>query len=280
VALVTKLLRVELVKAIARLRTYVAFGIVILIPAVMTIAIKTNPPNSPNGEGGPGGGALRFLSTQSGWVMPAAALRLMSVFLLVIVVAVFGGDAIAGEASWGNLRYLLIRPISRGRLLATKFAVAMACAWVAVALVVITGLIAGAIAFGLHPLDVPLFTQYSQSNADLLGHLLIATVYVAWTLSSVVAFSFLVSTMTDSPTGAVFAGVGLYITSSILDSIDSIPSGIRNVLPTHYDGAWVDMFTRNTISSDMGKGALLPLVYVAVFVVIGAWYFRRKDILS
>jgi hypothetical protein len=40
------------------------------------------------------------------------------------------------------------------------------------------------------------------------------------------------------------------------------------------------MFTRNTISSDMGKGALLPLVYVAVFVAIGAWYFRRKDILS
>ena len=49
--------------------------------------------------------------------MPAAALRLMSGFLLVIIVAVFGGDAIAGEASWGNLRYLLMRPISRGRLL-------------------------------------------------------------------------------------------------------------------------------------------------------------------
>ncbi|MFN8027751.1 MAG: ABC transporter permease subunit [Acidimicrobiia bacterium] len=275
-----RLLRVELVKALVRMRTYVAYGIVIAIPIIMTIAIKSNPPDSPSGEGGPGGGALRFLSTMSGWVMPASALRLMSVFLLVIVVAVFGGEAIAGEASWGNLRYLLMRPISRGRLLATKFVVAMICAWLAVTLVVVTGLIAGAIAFGLHPLDVPFFTQYSQSNADLLGHLALATVYVSWTLSSVVAFSFLVSTMTDAPTGAVFAGVGLYITSTILDSIDSIPSGIRNVLPTHYDGAWVDMFTRNSISSDMGKGALLPLAYVAVFVAVAAWHFRRKDILS
>jgi ABC-2 type transport system permease protein len=280
VAFVIALLRVELVKAMARLRTYIAYGIVIAIPVIMTIAIKTNPPTSPQGEGGPGGGALRFLSTQSGWVMPASALRLMSVFLLVIVVAVFGGEAIAGEASWGNLRYLLMRPISRGRLLGTKFAVAMVCAWVAVALVVITGLIAGGIAFGLHPLDVPVFTQYSQSNADLLGHLAIATVYVSWTLSTVVAFSFLVSTLTDAPTGAVFAGVGLYITSTILDSIDSIPSAIRNILPTHYDGAWVDMFTRNSISNDMGKGALLPFAYVAVFVAIAAWHFRRKDILS
>ena len=32
--------------------------------------------------------------------------------LLVLVVALFGGDAIAGEASWGNLRYLLMRPIT------------------------------------------------------------------------------------------------------------------------------------------------------------------------
>ncbi len=118
--------------------------------------------------------------------MPASALRLMSVFLLVIVVAVFGGDAIAGEASWGNLRYLLMRPISRMRLLGAKFFVAMLCAWIAVSLVVLTGLIAGAIAFGLHPLNVPILTQYSQSNLDLLGHLAIATVYVSWTLSTVV----------------------------------------------------------------------------------------------
>jgi ABC-2 type transport system permease protein len=255
---------------------------VILIPVIMTIAIKTNPPDSARGEGGPGGGALRFLSTQSGWVMPASALRLMSVFLLVIVVEVFGGDAIAGEASWGNLRYLLMRPISRMRLLGAKFFVAMLCAWIAVSLVVLTGLIAGAIAFGLHPLESPfgVFSDYSQSNLDLLGHLAIATVYVSWTLSTVVAFSFLVSTFTDAPTGAVFAGVGLYITSTILDSIDSIPSAIRNVLPTHYDGAWIDMFTKNSVSSDMGKGALLPLCYIAVFVAIAAWHFRRKDILS
>jgi ABC-2 type transport system permease protein len=277
---VIALLRVESVKALRRLRTYVVFGIVIAIPVIMTIAIKANPPQSARGEGGPGGAALRFLSTQSGWVMPASALRLMSVFLLVIVVAVFGGDAIAGEASWGNLRYLLMRPVARGRLLGAKFLAAVLCAWISVTLVVVTGLVAGAMAFGLHPLNVPVLTQYSQSNADLLGHLALATVYVAWTLTTVVAFSFLVSTMTDSPTGAVFAGVGLYITSTILDSIESIPGGIRNVLPTHYDGAWIDMFTRNQVSGDMGRGALLPLAYIAVFVAIAAWNFRRKDILS
>jgi ABC-2 type transport system permease protein len=276
------LVRVELVKALKRMRTYVVFAIVIGIPVVMTIAVNANPPGPPGrGDGGRSGG-LFYLATQSGLVMPAAALRLMSGFLLVIIVAIFGGDAIAGEASWGNLRYLLMRPIGRGRLLGTKFAVALLCAWIATLLVVLAGFVAGVIAFGYHDLNVPgqLFSSFSESATTVLGHLGIATVYVAWSLAAVVAFSFLFSVLTDAPTGAVFAGVGLYITSTILDAIDSIPSGIRNILPTHYFDSWVDMFTQNHVSSDMWKGAGLTLAYVVAFMVVAAWHFRRKDILS
>ncbi len=275
----TALLRVELFKALKRLRTYVAFAIVIAIPVIMTIAINANPPDARGGGNGPGGG-LFFLSTQTGLIMPAAALRLMSGFLLVIIVAVFGGDAIAGEASWGNLRYLLMRPIGRIRLVATKFVVAVICAWIATVLVVVAGAVAGGIAFGIHGLDIPIFTSLSQSSGELIGHLGIATAYVAWSLTGVVAFSFLVSCLTDAPAGAIFAGVGLYITSTILDAIDSVPSGIRKVLPTHYFDSWVDMFTHNHVSGDMTKGVFLQLAYVVVFMAIALWYFRRKDILS
>ncbi len=38
------LLRVELVKALKRMRTYMVFAIVIGIPVVMTIAVNANPP--------------------------------------------------------------------------------------------------------------------------------------------------------------------------------------------------------------------------------------------
>lgn len=272
------LLRVELVKALKRMRTYVVFLIVIGIPVIMTIAVNANPPGAPGrGESGRAGG-LFYLATNTGLVMPAAALRLMSGFLLVIIVAIFGGDAIAGEATWGNLRYLLMRPIGRGRLLGTKFVVALLCAWIATVLVVLSGFVAGVIAFGYHDLNV--LGLISQSAGTLVGHLGIATAYVAWSLSAVVAFSFLFSVLTDAPTGAVFAGVGLYITSTILDAIDSVPSGIRNILPTHYFDSWVDMFTQNHVSTDMWKGAGITLAYVVVFVGAAAWHFRRKDILS
>jgi ABC-2 type transport system permease protein len=59
-----------------------------------------------------------------------------------------------------------------------------------------------------------------------------------------------------------------------------VPSGIRNVLPTHYFDSWVDMFTQNHVSNDMTKGVFLQLGYVAAFVAIALWWFRRKDVLS
>jgi ABC-2 type transport system permease protein len=120
--LTLSLLRTELVKNLRRTRTYVAYGLLVLIPCIMALAISLNPPDLR------GDGRLLYLASQTGLLLPGFALRVTSAFMLVIVVALFGGDAIAGEASWGNLRYLLMRPVRRGRLIAVKFLVAMFCA--------------------------------------------------------------------------------------------------------------------------------------------------------
>jgi len=266
--------RTELVKNLRRTRTYVAYGLLALIPIIMAVAIDLNPPDRRDG------GRLLYLASQTGLLLPGFALRVTSAFMLVIVVALFGGDAIAGEASWGNLRYLLMRPVGRGRLVFSKFVVAIFCAWVAVVIVVVTALIVGSIVFGTSAIEFPLtvFTG-GQSTGDILYHLVVSTVYVSWCLTGVVAFSFMVSCMTDAPFGAIFAGVGLYFTSLILDSISSL-GNIRYVLPTHYFDRWVELLTRGKWSADLWRGVLLQLVYVLVFFLIGLWWFRRKDITS
>jgi ABC-2 type transport system permease protein len=272
--LTAAVIRTELVKSVRRTRTYVAYGILALIPIIMAVAIDLNPPDV-RGEG-----RLLYLASQTGLLLPGFALRVTSAFMLVIVVALFGGDAIAGEANWGNLRYLLMRPVGRGRLIVSKFVVALLCAWVAVVIVVLTALVVGSIVFGTDAITFPLtlFTN-GQSTGDILYHLLVSTAYVSWSLSGVVAFSFMVSCMTDAPFGAIFAGVGLYFTSLILDSISSLGS-IRYVLPTHYFDTWVDLLTRGEWHADLWRGVLLQLAYIALFFFVGLWWFRRKDIKS
>jgi ABC-2 type transport system permease protein len=262
--------RTEFVKSTFRLRTYVAYGIVAAIPVIMTIALKANPPGVSEE-----GGFLLYLSSQSGLLIPAAALRFTSEFLLVIVVALFAGEAIAGEATWGNLRYLLMRPVPRGRLFTSKLLVATLSGWFAVLLVAIVGLIAGGIAFGLEP--VGFFVV--QSTGDILKDLALSIGFVCWILMSVITFSYMIGVMTDSTFGGIFAGVALWMTWLILDQIEPLGS-IRNAFPTHYSGDWVWMFTRDYVSPDLWRGSLLTLGYVVAFTAFAAWWFRRKDVLS
>jgi ABC-2 type transport system permease protein len=274
------LLRTEVVKQARRPRTYVALGLMAVIPIIITFALWANPPDRGGGEGD----GFFFLTTHtSGLLLPAAILLVMSRFLLIAVAALFAGDAIASEASWGNLRALLTRPIARGRLLAAKLTIAVALTCAATLIIVVTSLVAGWIAFGWQPLSLSLPFSFVrvpyQSVSTLLAHIGLATLYVTWSLSSVVAFGFMISTMSDSPAGAAAAAFGLYVTSAILDNIDAIGS-IRNVFPTHYFDAWQDLFQRNHVPADMARGALLQIAYVVVFCAIGAWYFRRKDVMS
>ena len=278
------LFRTEMSKQLRRIRTYVTLGVMSAIPILITVSLKYGG----RGERHEGQGDSLFrLARQSGVVVPAAALAVMSGFFLVIVVAVFAGDIVAGEASWGNLRYLLVRPISRRRLLSAKLAVAFVFACVATALIFVVGLAAGVLAFGWHPIDVPLLGIH-QSASQLVQHVAVVTAYIAWNMSSVVALGFLVSTMTDVATGGTFAAAGFVFISEILDAIPSL-GFLRYGLPTHYLNAWTDFVvvpgnsTGSALShvhAEMLRGLLVQVPYIAVFCGVAFWWFARKDITS
>ena len=271
-----RLVRTEMSKQLRRPRTWVALGVVILIPIIITIALKTSPPDG----GGPRDreDTLFLLATQSGLLVPAAALRVMSEFFLVVILCMFTGDAIASEAGWGNLRFLLTRPISRPRLLTAKLIVGASFGLVATALIVISGVIAGGLAFGFHPVVIPL-VGITQSTSTLFVNLALSVVLAAWGIAGIAAFAFMLSTMMDNSAGAIFGAVGLYIVTSILGAISSI-GPIRYGFPTFYNGAWSSLFTGADFGGDMVRNVLVQIPYVIAFVAIGFWWFRRKDITS
>ncbi|MBV8235563.1 MAG: ABC transporter permease subunit [Acidimicrobiia bacterium] len=265
--------RTEWAKQIRRPRTFVFLGIAFVIPVILTIALKANPPS-----GGPGDQGLLELAPNSGLIVAVATLRFMSRFLLVLIAAVFAGDAVSADASWGNLRYILVRPVRRPRLLGAKLSVSALFALLATVMIVVVGLVAGGIAFGFSGVSVPA-AGLSQSAGQLLGNVALATLYVAWSLGAVVALGFFVSTLTDVPSGGVGAAIGLYIVSQILDAITSLGS-IRYILPTHYLDSWDVLFFGHGPSADMLRGVLLQVGYILLFCGLAFWRFQRKDILS
>jgi len=266
---------VEFRKQIRRLRTYIGLGICAGLPIIITIALKTGGP--PRGRGDAQAGFFR-LATKSGINMPLAALSVMSLFLLPVIVMLFFGESVSGEASWGTLRYLLVRPVKRARLLAAKVLVASVLAIVGTALIVLTGLAAGVAAFGWHPVSAPSLITFTQSEA--LSRLALSAGYVIWSFSGAAALALALSTMTDVPVGPVAGSMGFVIVSQILDGITAIPAGVRNWMPTHFWRAWDGLFQSPATYGDLTRGALHQLPYVVGFALLAWWWFARKDVLS
>lgn len=271
------LLRAELTKQ-RRRRTAVALGLTVVVPVIIAVAVKTNPPALAPSSG-PAQNFTAF-TARTGLFLPVVALQLMSQFLLVVIVALFAGDAVAAEANWGTLRSLLTRPVSRTRLLVAKAGSAGLLAVLATATAIVSALVVGVAAFGWHPLSVAALGHAGhQSELTVLAHVGVAGAYVLGTVAAVAAFAFMVSTMTDSPAAAVFAGLGLYVVSQILNNLASLDP-VSFVLPTHDQSAWTVLFEGRGPTTAMLDGLLVQIPYVLAFAAVAWWSFRRKDVLS
>ena len=288
------LVRTEFTKAARRMRSLVIVLLLVGLPTLIVVAIHARGSRVDRGDSGQG---LFRLAQQSGLLVPAAVLSVMSGFLLVVIAGTLAGDAVAGDASWGNLRYLLMRPVRRGRLLVAKAIVAGSLIWAATFLVAVAGLAAGIVLFGAHGVTVPgvgnvatspglgnvvtpnLLSAFHLDGGALVLRVAIATGYVAFGYMALLAVGTLFSTLTDTSTSAIGATVGVYIVSEILDSIDQLGT-IRYAFPTHYLSAWQSMFTDNTFSRDMIAGIVVQIGYLAVFGAAALIWFQRKDIRS
>jgi ABC-2 type transport system permease protein len=170
-----------------------------------------------------------------------------------------------------------MRPVPRAKLLASKLLVASSLAAAATLTIVVVALGVGSITFGWHDVLTPFLTTVPSSDALL--RLALAAAYVWWTLGAVLAFAFFLSTLTDSPAGAIGGAFGLSVVSQILDGISSLHA-IHPGLPTHYWSAWSTLFTPGVGSGFMVKGMIVAATWICVFVALAFWNFRRKDILS
>jgi ABC-2 type transport system permease protein len=137
-------IRVELIKLLRRPRTWISVVLTCALPFVAAVFITVTHLVPPPGQGS------AFLSAvlQDGALYPAAALALVLPVFLPVAVAVVAGDAIAGEAATGTLRYLLVRPVGRTRLLVAKLVSVIAYVLIVVLAVTFTAYATGVFLLG------------------------------------------------------------------------------------------------------------------------------------
>ncbi|EWT02394.1 ABC transporter permease [Intrasporangium oryzae NRRL B-24470] len=267
--------RAEIGRQWGRRRTKVAFALILALPVILVIAFAFG--DSPNGRRTTT--AARFIDlAQTG----SANFTLFTIFvsaelLLTLLAALFCGDSVPAEASWSSLRYLLMAPVRRARLLTSKLVIGLGTTALAMVVLVGWALIVGGLAYGVAPLTNPLGEDLSW--AQLLPRLGLALAYIFVTLLPVAAIAFWIGVRSDAPLAAVGGAVLVSIVLSILDQIDALDPW-RNALPGHYSRAWQDLIAVDPQWTDIVHGTLWSLVWAVAFTMLGYRRFSRADILS
>ncbi|HEX6684316.1 MAG TPA: ABC transporter permease subunit [Candidatus Limnocylindrales bacterium] len=267
----------EFVRQWRRRRTQLALGFMVLLPVILLVAFEFGGEDDDDGGGRGQFSALVDVAIAGGLNFALFAIFVSSSFLLVVIFALFHGDTIASEASWGSLRYLLAVPVPRARLLGIKLSVAMTYSLLSVAIMTGTALALGTLRYGWHPLQSGVSADVPEGEGVL--RLLGVAGYMSITLLVVAGIAFLLSVMTDAPLGAVGGAVLLFIVSSILDQITALGE-LRNFLPTHFVRSYLGLLTTPIQFDGIVKGTISALAYAAIFWGIAFWRFMRKDVTS
>ena len=267
------LFRSELALTFRRARTMALLGILAVLPVLIGTVVRIETGGSHGGEGP----AFIAQVTQNGLFLVFTALAVALPVFLPMTVGVVAGDSIAGEASTGTLRYLLVAPAGRSRLLAAKFAAGLAFCLAATATVALAALATGAALFPLG--EVTLISGDTIGlGAALLRAVLVAGV-VAASLAGLVAIGLFVSTLTGSGIAAMASTVGLVITVQILDSFPQLHA-IQPFLFTHHWLSFGDLLRQPMYWDGVLQNLGLQAVYVAVFGAAAWSRFTSRDITS
>src|SRR5215207_6439195 len=270
----SRFLRSELGMVFRRRRNQVILLVLAGIPVLIAVAVRVAAPPSDGDGGGP---PFLFSIAGNGIFVALTSLTVVLPLFLPLAVAVVAGESVAGEASLGTLRYLLVVPVSRTRLLAVKYVSAVAYCLAAALVVAAVGVAIGAALFPVGP--VTLLSGSTVSYGTGLGRLLLVALYVAAMMAGLAAIGLFVSTLTESPIAAMATTAVLAVTSQVLDSVPQL-DWLGPYLFSHY---WLNFgdLLRDPVSTEGPlRGLLVTAAYVLVFGSLAWSRMTTKDVSS
>jgi ABC-2 type transport system permease protein len=270
-----RFLRSELRLISVRRRNQAGLAALAAIPVVLAVAMKVAAPDS-RGDGGRGPDFFAQI-LGNGFFVALAALGVELTLFLPIAVAMLAGDAVAGEANTGTLRYLLTVPVGRTRLLAIKYAGIVYGAFLAPFVVAASSLVIGLILFGGG--DVTLLSGAQVGFGEALLRLAGVCLYLGVCLAALGAVGLFLSTLTEQPMGATIALTMLTVVSAVLGQIPQV-DWLHPYLLTQHWNDFGELLRQPVSLSALRPGLLSALAYIVIFLSAAWARFGSRDITS
>ncbi len=288
------LLKIELFKVFKRPRTYIAFIAVLAIVALIQVAIYAD-----------GAKYMDFVlkdvkdnfdvigNPLNGYFVCFIILQTLLIHVPLLV-ALVSADMIAGEANMGTLRLLITKPVSRTKLLLSKFFASAIYAVILLIWIAILGLFVSMLIFGTDGLmNAKSYEIIILNGNDIFWRYLLAFGFAAIALITVSAVGFFFSIFAENSLGPIVATMSVIIVFTILTTLD-IPlfQSVKDYFFTSHMIAWKGFFEmklnadgesipgtiRNLPAVLRSAGVLL--LHIVLLVGASIFIFKRKDVLS
>src|SRR6201991_2949754 len=290
------LLRIELFKIFRRPRTYIPFAAIAAMILIIQLGLKFD---------GRSYLELMMSSLSDSFIIPygmimngyLVAFVILNTLLIQVplLIALVAGDIIAGEANMGTLRLLVIRPVSRTRLLLVKFFASVIYTVLLLVWMALLALFLSMLLFGTNDMMIARNTVMEQiKSSDVLWRYIAAFGYATIPLSTVAALAFLLSVFAENSIGPIVSTMSIVIVLTILSEmrIPLYDDTIKPYLFTSHMLAWKGFFySKASPDGQAIRGSIenLPAIlkslsilfaYIVAFVSAAILAFRKKDILS
>lgn len=272
----------ELIKIAAKPRSYIGIGVITIIVVIILAAMKADGESFISYMTGTFENSFSF----EGKVLNGnliAYFILQTLFIHVpLLIALVTGDLISGEAAMGTIRLLVTRPVSRTKILFSKFIAGCAYTFVMVLWLVFMALVVGKVLFGEGDLMVfgnggliifqenDIFWRFVSGFAlSLLSMIMVATL------------SLTLSCFSDNSIGPIVSTMAIIILFNVVGAIDvPVLQSIKPFLFTSHMTAWGNFFTDPLSYKKILYSSEILLIHIVVLLIIAVYKFNKKDILS
>ncbi|MFT4412752.1 ABC transporter permease [Fredinandcohnia humi] len=219
------------------------------------------------------------MSADSLWNFMLNAAEIISLITLFTIIV--GASSVASEFSWGTIKLLLIRPVSRSKILLSKYLGTILFALLSLLLLFVVSFIVGIIAFGVEGASQPhlVYKDGAVKEVHMIAHVLSVFGLKSINLIMMSTFAFMISTVFRSSSLAI--GLAIFLMFAGVN--------ITSILAMKFEWAKYILFANTDLSVYL-KGTpfvegmtitfsiVMLLIYFVIFNAISWFIFNKRDV--
>lgn len=272
----------EFIKIVSKPRSYLGLGALTILIALIIFAMKADGESMVSFVTSTFEQTLSFNGKLVNGNLIAFIILQMLVVHIPLLIALVTGDLISGEAAMGTIRMLASKPISRTKIVLSKFIAGAIYTLVITLWLGILSLFVSYLVFGTGDLMVLNSDGLViLPEADILWRFGLAFCVAYLSLLTVATLSICLSAFAENSIGPIVSTMAIIIVFTIIGSLDvSVFDSIKPYLFTTHMASWRSFFEQPVPFDEIINSVVILLTHIVLFVGITLFKFNKKDITS